>query len=587
VNRFRSYYPNDDQESSLGDGSFRGVDMRQDPGSLPDGFVAEAMNMRFNRGIPEPRLGIRLLSWAQPFLDDDPGLIYPYGTFPEGNVAGAGVFADPISGEASLIIATTAGVYRARPGTMSASVPLPAGETIPEQVQLIQTYNGMVMLRGADLDPLYMNDLATGFQTLPEATNDPANVAIPAASWAVYVSNRLFVIDGRTDALHVDTVFVSDFGTVFDVLEGSLAYNSFKINQGSSDRLVALYPFNDTTLICAKSDSVYVVSNVYGTNEELSTNARLEPMTKEYGCRAPGSFVSVGADVWFLAHKRGIVSVRQTEQNKLQGVDLAASLAISPLIERINWEYAHNAVAAYYNNRVYFAVPLDNSTVNNTVLVYDTQTQAWAGYDQGDAISIKAWVRMEIAGVVRLLCVSTSGFIGLYEDGYFDQTSDNSGLVVNTSVQTLLRTRGYGGNVSGRKRFVNVELTLSTWWPQFTLTANTDGVRESRDLTTITPFSRVAYRRPHNAADWDPTNADDDFHTPYREDYAIIIPEGGIDPGDNGLSPDLHQELQRSWTLRETGRYVQIEITGTQGRTCLLGIKVDALRGSPRHSAQV
>ena len=579
---FRDYSGADDAPLLDGDPGFVGVDMRRDPGQLEPGLVSEAWNTRFTDGVAKPRKGIRLIAWgARHEAGYGPGDILPYGS-----VSGAGVFNDPITGYQWLIVVTSNGVFKARPGTTASSVSIPSGETIPASVQLIQTYNGLVMLRGASYAPLYCDDLNIGFKTLPDATNATGNVAIPASSSGIYFQNRLFVIDGRTDATHVDTVFVSDFGTVFDVLEGSLAYNSFKINAGSSDRLVALYRFNDTTLIAAKDASIYTVSQIYGTNEDLAANARLDAVTTEYGCKAAKSFVQVGNDVWFLAHRRGICSIRQTDQNKLQGVDVPVSRDIDPLIRRINWEHAAGAVAAYHDNKVYLAVPLDEADYNNTVFVYDTLTQKWAGADQGSQLKVKDWIKVFYAGAIRLAFVSTDGFVCMYEDGALDHVGSSTGAVAYESVRHSLITRGYGGHQPGRKRFGQIRCRFATWWSRFDVTAHVDGVSEERALGTVGPFSRTAYRRPHDRSDWDSGNTNDDFLEPYREDYAIIVPDAGMITGDNGLKADEHQVIDKGWRLRERGRFVQLEIAGTQGRTELRDVQVEMFRGSGRNPIQ-
>src|SRR5207245_11045342 len=59
----------------------------------------------------------------------------------------------------------------------------------------------------------------------------------------------------------------------------------------------------------------------------------------------------------------------QTEFNKIQGVVLPVSDPIQPLINRINWRYAGNAQAAYWNNRYYLAVPLDDAEIIGPDLV--------------------------------------------------------------------------------------------------------------------------------------------------------------------------------------------------------------------------
>ena len=75
------------------------------------------------------------------------------------------------------------------------------------------------------------------------------------------------------------------------------------------------------------------------------------------------------------------------ESGKLQGQDIPASDAIQPLIDRVNWDYAHKAVAVYWGNRAYWALPVDGARENNIVAVYDFRNGAWSGYDTGEAFS--------------------------------------------------------------------------------------------------------------------------------------------------------------------------------------------------------
>lgn len=171
----------------------------------------------------------------------------------------------------------------------------------------------------------------------------------PAAEYGLFAQNRLFVPSGRDDVLYSDILDYSVF--VAQV-------NTFRINAGSADALVGLYKFNENTIICLKENSIYELGNVYGALSE----AYLNEVTREYGCVARRSVVAVGADLWFLS-QRGIVSLRQTEQNKLQGVSLPASDAVQPTLDRVNWGVASGACATYWDNKFYLALPLDDAQI--------------------------------------------------------------------------------------------------------------------------------------------------------------------------------------------------------------------------------
>ena len=47
-----------------GDIAFVGVNARLDPGQLPEGFVANAVNKRFTNGVVKTRPGIKKMPWS-------------------------------------------------------------------------------------------------------------------------------------------------------------------------------------------------------------------------------------------------------------------------------------------------------------------------------------------------------------------------------------------------------------------------------------------------------------------------------------------------------------------------------------------
>lgn len=579
MNKHRTYWPLDESPATDGDARFDGVNLRVDPANLQPGEGALGINVRFDEGRAATRKGIRILAWgAQGYQYQEPDIILPYGS----DIRLAEAYNDPITGREWLIIVTSGGIYKTSPGTTGTPMPIAAGQSVAGATDLIQTYTGMVLLRGSDESPLYMRDVDEGWLVLPAA--GAGTEALPPSTSGIYFQNRLCVVDGRADAAHADSVWVSDFGASGSTLQGSAAYQSFKINQGSSDRLTALAKFNETTLVCAKSKSIYVVSNIYGTNEEIAQNARLDEITRQYGCRAARSWVQVGADLWFMGHRRGVCSLRLTETNALQGVDVPVSRDIQPLVERINWEHADGIVAASHDNRVFFAVPLDDSQDNNAVLVFSTLTGKWAGYDQSDATKVRDWVKFTYAGAVRLGFVSTDGFICLYEDGYHDHTGDGSGAITYNAIAATFRTRGYLGQFPGNKRGIRVTARLLTWDGAFSATAIADGRGETSSVATVTR-DNTAYIRPHGKADWDPVNAAGDWDTPWREDYSLM-PDGTQvtdDASAGTVAFDALQEIEEVWNLRRTRcHHAQIQFASSRGRLEVAATTVQAIRGSSR-----
>jgi hypothetical protein len=559
-----------------GDRAFVRVNMRQDPALLDDGEVAFARNLRFDDGKAATRKGVRIMRWAQPAAPSPQPLSY-------GQVRAAAVYNEPIMGKEWLLVATNAKVWRSRPGQTGVEVQVPAGTGIPVGAQFIQTYNGMVLVGGRTFAPLYMTDLDEGFQPIPAIPppkpGDAYVEPLPPCYSGIYTQSRFFGVDARPELDKVDSVWVSDFGGVTSVLQGSSAYQNFKINQGSADRLTSLFKLNDTTIIAAKTGSIHVVSGVYGDNLELANNARLDQITDEYGCSAPRSFVLVGQDAWFLADRRGVAGVRKTGLGLVQEVDIPRSRDIGPLIPRINWLAAKASVATAWGNYVYFAVPMDGADYNNAVLVYSILNQGWCGFDDGPAIDVLAWVKFTLGGEKRLGFVSSTGFICLYEDGRADEVGtvvEGADVIQRTEIQTELVTRAYGGRLAGVKQFGTLGGKMATLDPVYEVLLRHDGVNEEWARATVTK-DRTRYYRPVGAAPYQADNANDDFLVPYRQDYSLYWPATGLifKTKDSVIALELLQEFEESWDFRHRGQYLQAVLRSTRGHLSVGGLMVD------------
>jgi hypothetical protein len=130
-----------------------------------------------------------------------------------------------------------------------------------------------------------------------------------------------------------------------------------RINQGSADRLVRLFKLSESQGLAFKEKSVYMVGGIQGDLTEMTC----DELTKVYGLAGRRAVAPVGKDVWYLAQKVGIASVEVTVAGKWQGVDIPVSATIQRVIDRIDWAHADQATFADWNNRLYAAVPLDES----------------------------------------------------------------------------------------------------------------------------------------------------------------------------------------------------------------------------------
>lgn len=351
-----SRYANDSHDLApalLGDRGWRGVNLRLDPQQLPEGFCSEAINLRFRNGIHEPREGSVVMAWLNKITA---GTVQPWSA-----VYGVGQFRDPITFTEYVLIAAEGAVYSCLQNNPPRSIPLPAGVTITDRCTFVQCFDTVVLLRGFDADPLALNDLNVGFEEIELSVQGTGTLEIPRALRGTFFGNRLYL--ARED----DTIVASDIG---DYTRYTL-FTDFKINQGDADRIVALAPFGEASLVVLKQRSVYRIDNLYGDLSGIS----LTLITARYGCVAADTVVNCGTDLLWLSQE-GVASLTLTTQNQVQagqgalaGKNRMFSEDIGPLIDRVNWNFAENAYATLWNDRYYIALPVDDATVARQNLV--------------------------------------------------------------------------------------------------------------------------------------------------------------------------------------------------------------------------
>lgn len=184
---------------------------------------------------------------------------------------------------------------------------------------------------------------------------------LPNAELGLYINNRLLVptayapgvsaYDSSSSYTKADFLVATD---VQDEVRFDFA-NEFRINQGSSDELVDLLKFSDDVVLVFKDGSWGSLTGVRLDLQNLSLDMR----GREYGLASRGACVMAGQRAIFLAGKRGVVDVMQTEQGKIQGQDIPFSQDIERWINRIAWGVARNtARLAYWENKLYCALPL-------------------------------------------------------------------------------------------------------------------------------------------------------------------------------------------------------------------------------------
>lgn len=145
---------------------------RLDPGTLPEGMVSEARNMRFRHGVAETRKGVYKAPWANNITPEIDAKVRAFG-----EVHGVGVFKNPDNLE-FVIIAADNKVYYTRQNNNPITLTLPTGVSITGTVNFVQAFNKIVMYRGVNFAPLVMSSEDTGFEDMISQWDSTAAYAV-------------------------------------------------------------------------------------------------------------------------------------------------------------------------------------------------------------------------------------------------------------------------------------------------------------------------------------------------------------------------------------------------------------------------
>lgn len=387
-----------------------------------------------------------------------------------------------------------------------------------------------------------------------------SGLPMPSGREGCFLENRLVIVNQSC------TLGISD---PLDALHFTPFTAAVTANLGESDYVQALVPLPllDSLLIL-KQNEVLLLNSFSGGSAAWN----MTTVTREYGCYAPLSAVQIGSDVWFLSRK-GVASITQTVNGITQGVAEPVSKAMKKYIDRIDWRYAAQSVAGYWNNRYYIAVPLKGqkgTPVNNGWLVFNFLNQKWEGLWQGAALAAAGMSRHIVFGDERLTFVQPSGQVCWLGDGF----TDGPDQIADRAV-----TRIYTCGSMSRKLHLAVNMFWDTYRPGITVTAQTPGVNETEILLPNPVTYDSTKYAVAGVADYVPGTSD--FQAPFREDYQMTAAE--LLTG----APDTHQNHTENFRLRLDDWGIQFVIENTQGSCRLQGVNVRAVAGPNMDTAQV
>jgi hypothetical protein len=450
---------------------------------------------------------------------------------------------------------------------------------VTQKSTIVQCNNLVYIFRGPDETPLYWNgDWSANFELAPTPTPASGFQVIPNSDQATYYQNRLWVKKGKDEILASD---VLDFNTYETIT------NSFNLNTGSSDYIVATFPFGDKTLLVFKNKSIIALTNVDGSLADVTATE----VTRQVGLVGIRAVTSVGPDMAYVSYKNVNLITLTATNNSVQHKTLPLSFKIKKIMDRVNWEYSYKISLGYADNKLYVALPLDNSMFCNAVAVYNFVTGQWYGewnFANEMNMCIQDFQVIDYLGLQKIHAVTEDGRIFVCEVGNYDihnqfyESEFDEYISTAIDIDTKLVTRAYdtsGLNHYQRRMFMD----LATLRPSFSVVAYTEGASESSSLITDQTYSRSESWK-FNDTPYDLTNANDDYNRAYRKDYST----GGIGvQPKSGFRPEMLQEFRLPLMTTRQGRLSWLEITNTQGTINIMSAGFETRPGQRSNLTQV
>jgi len=197
---------------------------------------------------------------------------------------------------------------------------------------------------------------------------------------------RIFAYQPSDDQIYVSDLLPDVTSTgVTDIFNTSTNL-PFKVGLG--DPVTGMASWVGFNLVVFCKNSCYVVDTnpvVAGSGATTTTTANftIRSISQSVGCLSHGSITQVGEDLFFLS-RSGVRSIRRTMEENMIASDVGViSYPVQDVIDQINWAQAQIATATFWNSRYILSVPTGSSTVNDTTLVYNTNTNAWMGVWRG------------------------------------------------------------------------------------------------------------------------------------------------------------------------------------------------------------
>lgn len=351
------------------------------------------------------------------------------------------------------------------------------------RVQLFRSEVGGVDLFGATSVAFGATAIDTGYPLSTLQPND--NLFFTQAPKYLEIYNNQMFYAGFSAAL--STVYWSEIGEPEGIAPEYFA--EFRTNDG--DQITGMKSYSGA-LIVTKSRSFH---RVVGDNP---SDFSFVEISDQYGCLSNRTMLVYNDVLWFLDAK-GLV--------EFNGANVQiVSNKIEPIFQRMNVAAAREtAVGIHYRteNQLWFAIPVDGSTINNLIIVYDYFAKAFTTYEGVNASHL-----MMAKGAKTALVPFYGGYTGTVANFGASLMGDLGQGITCTAKTIFLAQNGQSSESLYRRFYLNVDSVANGASQPITVNMYTD-------FGSSLQITRVMYQNPFQSRI--------DFGLPARAIQAEIV----------------------------------------------------------------
>jgi len=327
--------------------------------------------------------------------------------------------------------------------------------------------------------PLFWSGIwGASFVSVGHGVISGAKIHMPPSNWGLLQANRAILQYSRNQVIVSDILGLDSYDSINGI---------FNIAAGQNDYLVGAYPYQDNKTLVFSRHSIDLINGINGD----PANMTRQLVTDTVGCLSRRTIKQCGSNVCFLADT-GVYMLQPGYELALRGNWEPLSSKIDPTVRRINATSIGGASAVYCNNRYYLAVPLDGSTRNNAILVYNFLIQEWESVDTFPAGFYADFLEVALLNnTLTVFLVSSDGGLYAYEQNEMDDFGRADQAASQQLIDARLLTRRYKFGNNDVKYFhrgiVNYKLNANSGFRAKAYMYNSDSSKDLTSCTTVLP----------------------------------------------------------------------------------------------------